>query len=293
MTDQRLKKPISKFAGFHVDERLKTILEQLLSEINADWDNIIIIDGEEGAGKSTIAMQIAHVMSKKLDKEFTVDNVIFNPEKVVKKLSGGNKEVYVWDEAFKGANSARAMSNLNQRLMEVFMEARSNNHTLIMVMPWFYLLDKYYILQRAKFLLHVVAHQNSENERERGYAYIYPRSYMRKLYIEGKKAGDYQYQKHVRSPHNPVQFGPKFPIDREEYEKKKHQYRKRQARDQNVSWKKYQKILKEHKKMFHKLLNDYTQEEVANIMGINSRATVAQRKQRDFYKDIEEDEDDE
>jgi hypothetical protein len=73
------------------------------------------------------------------------------------------------------------------------MQMRQKNLCIILVLPTFFLLDKYAALFRAKVLFHVY-----ENKGIRGYFRCYSRKLKKYLYLIGKV--DYSYPKKIYVP---------------------------------------------------------------------------------------------
>jgi len=93
------------------------------------------------------------------------------------------------------------------------MQMRQKNLMVIMVLPTFFMLDKYAALFRAKALIHVY-----ENKGVRGYWRLYNSRLKKLLYLNGKK--DYSYShKYVKTQFKGRFYG-KFALGSNELEKK-------------------------------------------------------------------------
>jgi len=62
----------------------------------------------------------------------------------------------IFDEAFTGLSSRGALSGINKALVGLMMQMRQKNLFVIMVLPTFFMLDKYAAIFRAKALIHVM-----------------------------------------------------------------------------------------------------------------------------------------
>lgn len=102
-------------------------IDWLQGRIRDDWHNVILIRGEAGAGKSTIAQHVARA----LRPDFPVDHVLFRPDTshtLIHRLRG---EPIIFDE---GANIAfnRTWNQDEQiQLIQMLQTCRQNNNTLI------------------------------------------------------------------------------------------------------------------------------------------------------------------
>jgi len=175
----------NKTYEFYQDNRLnKNLINKVKKSVQKrDKDRVIIVDGGEGNGKSTFAFQLALT----LDDTFDLRNVCFNPQEFTRAISQAKKyECIVFDEAFTGLSSRGALSEVNRMLVSLMMEIRQKNLFVIIVLPTFFLLDKYVALWRARDLFHIY-----ERKGERGFWVYYNRNKKKLLYLKGKKEYTY------------------------------------------------------------------------------------------------------
>lgn len=159
------------------DGYLHKSLIDIREYIDKNFDSVGIITGEEGAGKTTLAMQISYFM----DEKFSNDNIIFNArgfEHAIKTLPKGS--VILWDEADDvGSNWA---SEMMITLKKTFKRIRKMNYFILLVTPTFHDLNKYFAIHRTRFLINVYSDFVT-----RGFFKFYNRKNKRLLYIHGKK----------------------------------------------------------------------------------------------------------
>lgn len=149
-----------------------------------DKDFFLVVDGAEGGGKSVLAMQIAAFV----DPSFVLERVCFTPDafrEVVVRASRG--QAVVFDEAFTGLSSRSSLSRVNRLLVSLMMEMRQKNLFVIIVLPSFFLLDKYVALWRSKALVHVRTKSG-----KRGFFTVFNSDNKKLLYLFGRQ--DYTYQ---------------------------------------------------------------------------------------------------
>ncbi len=149
-----------------------------------DKDCVIVIDGVEGSGKSTLGLQ----WCKYIDPTFDLNRVVFTPEEfreVIYKAKPG--QAIMFDEAFTGFSSRAALSGVNKTLISLMMQIRQKNLFIVIVLPTIFLLDKYISLFRTRILAHVY-----QNRGIRGYFRIYSSKRKRQL-IMHKDARTYSY----------------------------------------------------------------------------------------------------
>ncbi len=196
---------VEYFMQDRIHKELSNIKENLQKE---DRDFVLCIDGNEGAGKSTLALQIGRFIDSTLDLE----RICFSAEQFKKQIMNAKKgQVVIYDEAFTGLSSRASLSGINRMLISLMMQMRQKNLFVIVVLPTFFLLDKYVAVFRAKVLINVY-----ENKSRRGYYMVYNRSKKKRLYLLGSKTYEYR-SVHTR---NRGRFYGKFALGDEKIEKK-------------------------------------------------------------------------
>lgn len=216
-----------------VDELIRPIMRQQLDVVKnkvltKDLDWVVVIDGEEGVGKSVLAQQIA----KYLDNNFILDNLVFTADKFIEQIKStknGKGTAIVLDEAFNAANARASMSEVNRSIAGVATEMRQKNLFILIVLPSFFDLDRYFALWRCKALIHVYF-----SEQDRRQYILFPKNLKKYLYLAGKKT--YNYSK-PRSPFPPIHFPNYYTVDEMEYRNKKaNAFKKRTVSNQARRW---------------------------------------------------------
>jgi len=179
-----------------------------------DKDCFLVIDGNEGSGKSTLAMQIG----KYADPSLNMKRIVFNAEDFREAVLAAKKgQCVIYDEAFTGLSSRSSLSMINKVLVSLSMQMRQKNLLILIVLPSYFLLDKYIALFRARALFHVY-----ESSGRRGYFTVYNRKLKKMLYLIGQRTYSYN-TKLVRTSFRGRFYG-KFALGGEEVEK---EYRKK------------------------------------------------------------------
>lgn len=187
INDSRYEEPITYYIEDWLKEEIDTNVKPALAK--KDKDFLICIDGNEGAGKSIFGFQVG----KYIDPTLTLKRVVFNAEDFRQAIFKAKKgEVVIYDEAFTGLSSRASLSGVNRALVSLMMQMRQKNLCVILVLPTFFLLDKYAALFRARVLFHVY-----ENKGRRGYFRCYGRKLKKLLYLYGKK--DYSYPRNIHT----------------------------------------------------------------------------------------------
>jgi len=205
-------------------EQLDTVKRHVMKK---DMDFVLVIDGEEGSGKSVLAMQIASYF----DPKFNLDCVVFSADEFMKSIRTTRRYACVLlDEAFNASNARASLSQTNRAMLGVATEMRQRNLFVIIVIPSFFDLDKYFALWRCKALLHVYLTKGS-----RGRYLLFPKTKKKLLYLNGKKT--YNYTK-PKSSYPPLRFKNEYVIVEKEYrEKKAKAFRTRVVSNMARKWK--------------------------------------------------------
>ena len=214
---------ISNIIKQRIPEWKKDVLER-------DKDKVIVIDGREGSGKSVLAQQLASA----LDPNFNIDKIAFNSIQFISKIKSPKRkkgDCIILDEAFSAANSRASMSSVNRAMIGIATEMRQLNLFVIIVLPSFFDLDKYFAIWRCDVLLHVYFNK----EGKRGNYIIFPFHKKKRLYLNGKKLYDYNC---VKSPYPPCAFTKGYVVDEMEYRKRKAEaFRVRAVSGREEMWK--------------------------------------------------------
>jgi ABC-type antimicrobial peptide transport system ATPase subunit len=127
MEQQSVKKKRELWIAPIVKEQLDIVKKRVLTK-DRDW--VLVIDGEEGVGKSVLAQQIA----KHLDPNFGIDNIVFNSDEFLKKVKDVKTKpgtAIILDEAFAAANNRASLSEVNRSMIGVATEMRQKNLFII------------------------------------------------------------------------------------------------------------------------------------------------------------------
>lgn len=208
-----------------VRDELGKVKKRVLTK---DRDYVAVYDGEEGVGKSVLAMQHA----RELDPNFNIHNVVFTSDDFIKTIKDPKTlkgSCIVLDEAFNAANSRSALTEVNRSMIALATEMRQKNLFVLLVLPSFFDLDKYFALWRCRALFHVYF----TPEEDRHYI-IFPKDSKKLLYLSGKKTYNYNYPK---SPFPPCKFFDQYVIDEIAYRAKKAEaFKKRTVSNQARNW---------------------------------------------------------
>ncbi|MCK9429453.1 MAG: hypothetical protein M0R17_05575 [Candidatus Omnitrophica bacterium] len=186
INDSKYEKQYNKKIEFYLDDKLKRRTDEKikLALSQEDKDFLAIVDGKVGSGKSTFAIQWA----KYVDQSFCLERICFTPEEFRNAILKAKKgQAVIYDEAFTGLSSRTALTQVNGCLVSLAMQVRQKNLFIILVLPLVFLLDKYFVMDRAKCLVHVSENKNGN----RGYFRIYNENKIKQLILLGKNTFSY------------------------------------------------------------------------------------------------------
>lgn len=172
---------------FYMDGYLQSNLDEVKKVVKKDWDFVFIVDGMEGGGKSTLAIQVALYV----DNSFCLDRIVFDSESFEKAVLKAEKyQAVIYDEAITGLYSREAMQYINTTLTKLLAQIRQKNLFIFVIMPSFFDLDKYVSMWRARGLFHIYT-----KDFQRGYFGFYDYQTKKDLFILGKKYYNYNFKK--------------------------------------------------------------------------------------------------
>jgi len=221
--------------------------------IEKDNDYLLIIDGREGSGKSTLGLHACSVV----DKTFSHEDVAFTAKDFLTKLHKSKvKKALMWDEAVEGAFSRDSINRTNKMIVTAMMVARAKKIFIIVIIPTFFLLDKYFRMHRVGMLL---------NLPRRGLFNAYNSKAIKKLSVDGSKYWDYSKGK--------ISFSEQFPIFDKQTTLWKEYYKKKKAFMKDfleASLKKMELGSKFQSALFNFYVKTpYTQRELGEILGMS------------------------
>lgn len=211
MAHVEITEPDGNKVVFFIDNYLKKNLDTYVksSIIKKDDDIVFVIDGPERSGKSVFAMQLA----KYLDETFDLSRVCMTPEEFKEAIENAEpKQAVIYDEAFTGLSSRRALTEINHLLVSMMMEMGQKNLIVLIVLPTFFMLDKYVALFRSRGLFHIY-----RKGTKKGYFMYFNSRRKQILYLKGQKLMSYSgITSNFRG-----RFFDKYIVDEQKYRKKK------------------------------------------------------------------------
>jgi len=252
---------------YYMDGYLKDALDFCVKRQEKKWDNLLIIDGMEGSGKTTMSWGIGKYWSYKTGKEFSVDNIFFDPDRLMKEATSTKNKVFIWDEAALSGLSMNWQNKIQQKLVKVLMTARSRNHFWIFICPSIFMLNKYIAYDRAFFAINVYSPDNIRrgrfklfNRKSKNAMLDYYRASRKKAYNKFKDFYGSFTKQYCELVNN------------NKYEWKKDRAIKRFFSNEKKMSKEKKKLIELQGKVHQASLElDITQKEIGNIIGVTPR----------------------
>jgi len=265
-------KPNGEKAQYHLSDWLARQLDKIKEKINKkDADYILIVDGQEGSGKSTLATQVSHYV----DPTFCEERMCLTPEELISKVNSCSKgQAVVFDEAFTGLSSRRAMTQINNVLVEMMMEMRKKNLFVVMCIPSVFYLEKYVALHRARSLLHTY-----QSRGRRGQYMAYNQNKLKLLYLVGKQKMSYAFPRVAIKE----RFPSLAPIDWKTYEDRKIQALKKKEKGTLGQKQEFQRDLC----MLWLKKQGYNARKISDVLNLNG-SSIDERTVRTIFTKLKE-----
>ena len=196
--------------SYHLEPKMRLFLDKNVKSLinKKDKDYVMLIDGYEGSGKSTFAMQIGKYVDPNLD----LSRVCLKADEFRQAVLNAKKgQCVIYDEAVTGMTAGESITKVGKLLKSLMMQMRQKNLFVIVIMPSIFEFNKYAVLSRARSFFHIY-----EKGQRMGYWVGYNKKDTRKLYLLGKKTHSYK----VRSFFNGRFYG-KTVVDEAAYRAKK------------------------------------------------------------------------
>lgn len=133
------------------DENLYYNLLELKDFVDHKFDGVYLRDGMEGGGKSEGAFQDALI----LNPNFKEKDVVYSSSQFDMWLRTAKKgDVCVWDEFVLAGLSTDALTEIQKTLIKKFTILRSKGLIVILVIPYIFMLQKYFAVARTRFFIH-------------------------------------------------------------------------------------------------------------------------------------------
>lgn len=174
--------------GFYLHQTLKDNLDYEHKRIQSNWDCCSVVTGEEGSGKSNMGKAICYYVASLSGIKFSVNDIVFTVQQFEKWLETAPPgSACLWDEFVLAGASQDALLPIQNVLIKKMTLIRKRRLFIMLVLPYIFMLRKYFAVARTRFLIHVTSPDNLT----RGTFDYYSKPSKRKLYILGFKFWEY------------------------------------------------------------------------------------------------------
>ncbi len=259
-----------------IDKKLKTKLDLMVKRLQGVDDNLVLIDGDEGTGKSNIAAGICYYVARETGRDFTVDNVFFSAEEPLRFAASEREEqVILLDEAAFDAMASDWQKKSQRFLTKLLMTARKKRHFIVMCIPKFFKLSEYFVVDRSIALIHTYARKGVE----KGRFFYYTKKKKENLFYDWKRRKMRNYSKHKALRGTFAIWLPKV-IDEAAYNKKKDKAIMGLVEEYDKPKEDKSSIKREIERDFIiKHMDKKTSKEMADALGISERTIYRHKKQ--------------
>jgi len=178
---------------YYMDGRMVKILDLCCDRSSGKrkMDNLILVDGDEGYGKTNVALGCCYYVAWKLKRPFGMANVFFDVKKLTEFAKNTTDQVILWDEAALQGLASDWSTRSQKDLVKLMMVVRKKRHFFIFCIPKFFRLNEYLVLDRSIGLIHVYA----RHEKELGRFVYFNKKAKEKLYHAWRKTRQRNYRR--------------------------------------------------------------------------------------------------
>lgn len=177
---------------YDFDKAYVSKLDLMIKRMKGTDDNVLPIDGDEGQGKTELAMGTCYYISYKTGRKYGIENIFFDLDEVIKFAASTKEQIIHFDEAALGLLTTNWQNKLQQKFIQLVMIARKKKHFIILCIPKFHRLPQYLIEERSIGLVHVYSRKNLEKGR---FCY-FTKKKKEQLYIDWRKSKIKNYKKY-------------------------------------------------------------------------------------------------
>ena len=156
----RFKYPLER----HLVTKIDLMIDRCHGK-GAKRDAVLLCEGAEGEGKTTLSIALAYYIQEKTGRKFDNTHVFFDIEKMIDFAQNTEKQIIIWDEPALQALSTDWASSSVKNLTRLLMMARKKRHFIIINVTKFYKFNEYIVVDRPLALLHVYSRKNIQSGR--------------------------------------------------------------------------------------------------------------------------------
>lgn len=180
--------------NYYMEARLIRKLDMMCDRVTAKHpvrDCLLLIEGAEGEGKTTLSVDCAYYISWKTKRKFGNENIFFDAWKMLEFAQQTEQQIIIWDEPALAGLSAEWWKQSQLNIIKLLMIARKKQHFFIFNITRF---DKFkdVIIERALGMARVYAPKQIKI----GKFIYYNKKSLNNLYTNWKKKKIRNYKKY-------------------------------------------------------------------------------------------------
>lgn len=178
--------PKDEFKYF-ISPKLKKKLDILIDNLKRN-DSWVIIDGDEGSGKTNTAAYILWYVHCMTGREFNRDasQFYFDSDAMFEYVKDHDRSLVNWDEAALGGLSTEWWNKSQRNLIKFAMTGRKKHHFFVLCIPKIFKLTEYLKVDRSHALIHMDLGRHRNNYGNAMYITRRGKSALCKLYSKNK-----------------------------------------------------------------------------------------------------------
>ncbi len=150
---------------YYLENKLIEKLDLIVKRLKGSDDAVIIIDGDEGVGKTNLSVALCYYIAFKTKRKYGIENIFFDLDELITYASQTEGKIIHWDEGALGGMSIQWWKENQIKFVQLLMIARKKKHFITICIPKFHKLQEYLIVDRSIALLHAYARRNLEKGR--------------------------------------------------------------------------------------------------------------------------------
>lgn len=174
-----------KIDNLYYDGYIHSAITNCVERQKRKYDNLLIVVGKVGTGKSTLAIQLCHLYAHMTGMKFDHNNIVFSGEEFFKAGQKAN-QIILYDEAIEGLMSTNWANKMSKYTVQLLNMNRKFRNFYVLCIPSITKLN-FDIVQRA----HIVFRTYTKGF-NRGFGGMYP--------DKGNCASNFYYKEKRRHP---------------------------------------------------------------------------------------------
>ncbi len=150
---------------YSMDDMYLSKLDLMIKRMKGTDDNILLVDGDEGQGKTELATGTCYYISYKTGRNYDMNNIFFKLDDVIKFAAETKEQIIHFDEGALGLLTTQWWNKNQQKFLQLVMVARKKKHFIIICIPKFYKMNQYIVEERSIGLVHVYSRKNLQKGR--------------------------------------------------------------------------------------------------------------------------------